>query len=442
MNTKTTALMASTAPNILLTLMIALAVRLAWAAMIDVNPVSDSYAYNSFATNLVEHGVFGLDPDKPSAFWAVGTPAIYAGAYLLFGINGFAVVFVNLISSVLAIWFTYAVGRLYFNETTGRMAALLLALWPVTIQFTTVIASEIHFMAAMMAALYFWEKARFGPRSFWAYIALSGLCFAAATFIRPVAQLIPIVLLILAVLRMDRPLWHQLLKTGVVIALIFAAIAPWSARNERVFGTPVSISTNFGPNFWMGNHPGTEGGYAPLPAWTDEMGEVERADALKEEAFAYVRDEPWAFVTRTIWKAFKLHDRETIGVAWNSEEIRDLVGISGETVLKLVSSLYWYATIALTLAAVFVLGRKGYGYQGLLAPPAILILYLVAVHAVIVIADRYHMPQIPLMALMAAAFLTRSRLAGGEAALEPGSGHIRHNPIEAQGERNFTEDRS
>lgn len=410
MTSRASFLTSESVPGIFAILLISVVLRLTWAAMIDINPVSDSYAYNSFAKNIVEHSVFGLRPDQPGAFWAVGTPAIYAGAYLVFGINNFAVVVVNMISSILAIWFTYATGRLYFNETTARMAALLLALWPVTIQFTSVIASEIHFMAMMMAALYFWEKARFAARGFWSNIILCGLCFTAATFIRPVAQLMPVVLLILAIVSMSRPFWPQVLKTGLVIALIFAAIAPWSARNERIFGTPVSISTNFGPNFWMGNHPGTDGGYAPLPDWTNEMGEVERAEALKKVAFDYVRDEPIAFVKRTIVKAFKLHDRETIGVVWNSEEIQNLIGTSGEQMLKVISSLYWYATIALTLAAVFVLGRPTYDHRGLFAPPVILLLYLIAVHAVIVVNDRYHMPQIPLMALMAAAFLTRSGL--------------------------------
>ena len=80
-----------------MTIIATLALRFIWIALIDVNPVSDSFAYNVFATNIVEHGVFGFRPDQPGAYWAVGTPAIYAGAYLIFGINSFAVIFVNMI---------------------------------------------------------------------------------------------------------------------------------------------------------------------------------------------------------------------------------------------------------------------------------------------------------------------------------------------------------
>lgn len=394
------------APRFLTIAIIAIVLRLLWIAFITVDPVSDSFAYQSFATTLVEHGVFGFRPDAPTAFWAVGTPAIYAGAYLIFGINNFAVVFVNLLSSMVALWFIYATGRLYFNETTGRVAALLFACWPVTIQFTTVLASELHFMAVLMAGMYCWEMARRNDR-FWRYVVAGAVCFAAATYIRPVAQLIPIVLLILAVLRQDRPLWRPAVQTAVTLVVIMAAIAPWSARNERVFGTPVAISTNFGPNFWMGNHPGTSGGYTDVPEWTLEMGEVERAAALKAEALAYIRAEPGAFVRRTIVKAFKLHERETIGVTWNLAEVERHVGDTGATILKGISTVYWYAAVALNLAALVVLPRIGQGRRVILTPPLIVILYLIAVHAVIFVDTRFHLQQIPLMAILAAAFLAR-----------------------------------
>lgn len=397
-------------PNLPIIVVIAVALRLIWIALFPVEPVSDSFAYNLFATNIVEHGVFGFRPEQPGAYWAVGTPAIYAGAYMIFGINSFAVIFVNMLSSLAALWFIYAVGRLYFNEATGRMAALLFALWPVTIQFTTVVASELHFMATMMAGLYFWEKATRG-KAFWVNIILSGLCLAAATYIRPIAQLIPVVLLILSVLRWDQPLWRPALKMGLTLIIISAAIAPWSARNERVFGTPVSISTNFGPNFWMGNHPGTGGGYTPLPDWTNNMGEIERAQALKDIAFDYVKDEPVAFVTRTVGKAIKLHNRETIGVVWNLAAIEGYVGTTGAEILKGISSLYWFGAIALSLAAVVTLSMTGQARRAIFTPPLILILYLIAVHAVIVVEDRYHMPQIPLMAILSAVFLTRASFA-------------------------------
>lgn len=390
--------------SFLIILALALVVRAVWIALIEVNPVSDSQAYDIFARNMALHGVFGFKPDEPGAYWAVGAPAIYAASYIVFGINNVAVIFVNMISTCLTLWLIYLLGRLYFNTTTALIATLIFALWPVTIQFSTAIASELHFMAAMLAALLFWEKAKLG-QNFVLNIVICGVLFAAATYIRPVAQLIPVVLVILGLIYRDSPIWVLFAKLAVVLVAIFLLIQPWSARNERVFGVPVSISTNFGPNLWMGNHPGTEGGYTPLPEWTHEMGEIERSEKLEKVAVDYIKAEPVAFVTRTLRKVVLLHNRETIGVAWNSSEIKRVFGDLGETLMKIVSSLYWFAALGLTIAAVIYISWQGNARYVLSAPPFILILYLVAVHAVIVVEDRYHLPQIPLMALLAAAFL-------------------------------------
>jgi len=128
----------------------------------------------------------------------------------------------------------------------------------------------------------------------------------------------------------------------------------------------------------MGNHPGTEGGYVPLPEWTNGMGEIERSEKLEKVAVDYIKAEPVAFVTRTLRKAVLLHNRETIGVAWNSSEIKRVFGDLGETVMKLVSSLYWFAALGLAIAAVVYVPWAGNARYVLAAPPFILVLYLVA----------------------------------------------------------------
>jgi hypothetical protein len=66
-------------------LAIAFLLRLGWAMLIPVAPVSDSAAYDAFAQTLALHGVYGWTPDQPSAFWPIGTSAIYDALYALFG---------------------------------------------------------------------------------------------------------------------------------------------------------------------------------------------------------------------------------------------------------------------------------------------------------------------------------------------------------------------
>ncbi|MEO1606444.1 MAG: glycosyltransferase family 39 protein [Pseudomonadota bacterium] len=389
-------------------LILALALRLVWAALIPVDPVSDANAYHTFAQNIAFHGVYGFSPEVPGAYWAVGAAAIYAGAYMLFGATGFAVVLVNLISSLVAIWGLWDLGRRWYGETAGRIAALLFALWPMTIQFTTVLASELHFIALTLLGLMAWDRARTPTGgAFWVYTLLGGLALAAATYIRPIALLIPAALAFAILVSRPKESLGPLLKAAVITALIFACVAPWSARNERVLGERVFMSTNFWANFWMGNHPGTNGEYAPLPPEQAGLSEIARSEMMREISLGHLRDDPAGFIWRTIWKSFRLHQRETIGVTWNEGGLTALVGDTGATLIKLGSTAWWYAVLAAGLAGVLVLWRRRGVWLTLLAPPVWLWLYFTGVHAVIVVGDRYHMPAIPMIALLAGLALSQ-----------------------------------
>lgn len=383
---------------------IGLLLRVIWMWLIPVEPVSDANAYLTFATNIHEHGVYGFTPNEPSAYWAVGPAAIYAFSFGIFGTETFVgVLAVNMISSIAIMVCLWDLGRRWHSESAGRMAALAFAVWPLCIQFTTILASELHFMALTLVALSGWDRAdwktRDGAAALW--FGLSVLAFVGATYVRPIALLIPVALAIAALLHNPKRSLPEILKAGITVALIFAAVAPWSARNERIYGEPVFMSTNFGTNLWMGNHPGTNGEYAPLPPETSEMGLLEREAYLEDLALEYIQAEPVAFMLRTVYKALRLHQRETIGVAWNEAAIARTFGELGPDALKLLSTGYWYLMLASALGGVAILVQRHGAWTTLLSPPVWLWLYFTALHAVIVVGDRYHMPAIPMIALLA-----------------------------------------
>ena len=397
------------APALPVILLLGVALRLIWMLLIPVEPVSDPGAYLIFATNIHEYGVYGFTPDEPGAYWAVGPAALYAWMFDIFGNETFlGVLVINMISSILVMICLWDLGRRWYSEEAGRIAALVFAIWPLTIQYTTVLASELHFMALVLMGLSFWDRARaqtgagaaagLGPALL--ALALSALAFAAATYMRPIALLIPAALAIAALLHRPRLALPEIIKAVVVIALIFAAVSPWSARNERIYGEPVFMSTNFWANFWMGNHPGTNGEYAPLPAETDQMSDLEREAYLEGLALEYIRTEPGAFLTRTLRKALRLHQRETVGVAWNAGPIERRFGAIAPDALRLVSTGYWYLMLLGGLAGIVVSARTRGAWTTLLSPPVWLWLYFTALHAIIVVGDRYHMPAIPMIALL------------------------------------------
>lgn len=376
-------------------IVVAMAIRIAWVLVFPVEPVSDSGAYQILARNIVDYGNYGFTPHDPSAYWAVGTSAIVAVTYLIFGESDLGVVLSNLLASLIALVLIYQLGLRYFGRTAALFALGLTAFWPNLILFNSILSSELYFIALCAAGLLFWERRKEG----WLNLLACGLIWGAACYVRPVIILLPFALVLSA-----WGSWRELIRAAgsavIVVVLIVLTVSPWTYRNYQAFGEPVMVSTNFGPNFWMGNNPETTGRYQKLPTWTHGMGEIERSDRLEEVAVSYIKDEPIQFVVRTLYKVGLLHAYETIGVAWNENAIGQMLGETGKMGVKLLSTGYWYGLLVLSFIAIgaLILSRR---LSGLFHPCVLGWGYFTAVHAVIVVEDRYHMSAVPFIALLA-----------------------------------------
>ncbi len=383
-------------------LAVGMTLRILWALLVPVVPISDSAAYASFARTLVEHGVYGWTADQPTAYWAVGPAAVTAATFLIFGIDNYTgVVILNLIAGAMTIVLVYRLAVIWYDTRTAQIAALLIALWPNLIFFSSTLASELWFIALTLAGLWFHERPDGRP---WLNLLMCGVIWGLACYMRPVILLLPVALALVALPDGPRAWLRAGIRATVVVVLIVAVVAPWTMRNARIFGEPVMVSTNFGPNFWMGNNPQSNGGYMPLPDRVGGMSEPERARLLKEEAKAYIQSDPGAFVLRTLQKVVKLHTRETIGIVWNQEFLQDRIGGAGMLVLKLLSTGYWLALLALALVAIGLRFLQS-PLHALFHPAIAAWAYFTALHAIIVVEDRYHMPSSPFIALLAASTL-------------------------------------
>lgn len=386
-------------------LVAAFILRLFWIAAVPVEPVSDSVIYATTAENIAVHGVYGISLDKPFSYWPVGTAAIYAGAYNLFGVNAASAVFINLIASMLLVYTTALLTQRWFDERAGILAAYLLAVWPSLIMFTTIYASEIFFALFVNLALLAWRP----DARRWFFLALlSGAFFAAAAYVRPVALLIPFIVIGLKAIRSGRIVRPALAGFLVIIATA-AVIAPWSARNTALHGEFVLISTNGGPNLWMGNNPDSTGAYMPTPDYVRDLSEIDRAKRLGEDAKQYMRDHPARTAALFVRKLVDTHIRETIAVVWNAKGLERRYGEKSVTILKVVAQGYWTVLLLAGLVGVALILRNavqaGFNFAAVqfLANPALLFWgYYAGVHAVIVSQDRYHFPSIPFIAMLAA----------------------------------------
>lgn len=391
-------------------LALGMGLRIAWALAVPVMPMSDSWAYHQFARNIVDHGIYGWTPTEPTAYWAVGTSAAIAFTYLFTDGYG-GVVLLNLLAGFLTIVLTQRLAARWFGEAVGLVAMALVAIWPNLIVFTTILSSELFFIALVLAGLFFWQRPQGSPLT---NLLLAGLIWGVAGYVRPVVLLVPVTLALVDLARGPRRFLITALEAGIAILLISLVALPWTIRNDRVLGAPVMVSTNFGPNLWMGNNPDSRGGYMRLPPEVEPLSEIDRAEVLKERAKTFMREHPGQALKLMGIKLVKLNSRETIGVVWNGDALVPMIGETGLTLLKLVATGFWYLVLLGGFAGIAVLVRHDGWLAAFFNPPVAIWGYFTALHAVVVAEDRYHMPSSAFIAMLAAvalAALARRRAA-------------------------------
>lgn len=382
-------------------ILLGMLVRIAWVILVPVEPVSDGYAYDTFARNILHHGVYGWTVDEPTAYWPVGTSAILAAAYCLLGESYFSIVLLNLLSSLATMMLIWEIGKKHFGSEAGFFSVVVVAFWPNLIFFCSIISSELYFISLVLGGLYFWTNDR---GKLWVNLLLCGLIWGLACYVKPVVLLLPLAMLIASMSRGLPIFLKTALKSLAVIALIVLVVSPWANRNEEVIGKRYLVSSNFGANLWMGNNPQSDGGYTPLPERVEGMSEVERDEFLLEEAKSYIQEDWTRFFIAVGKRVLYLHGGETIGVAWNDEALPEWFGNGGRTMLKLLASLYWIGLVFGGLLSIIVLWPEN-KFAAVCNPMLGGWWYFIVVHALIVGGDRYHMPSAPFIAILCGASL-------------------------------------
>lgn len=380
------------AMNIWTILLLGLVLRAIWAILIPVFPVSDSVAYDTFAVNIWQHGTYGWTPESPTSFWAVGTSAIYAAIYSIFGHEYSAIVGFNISISLGLIFYTKKVVGIFFSPMTGTIAAFIIAICPTLIFFCTVLASELPYLFFTMVGIYYFFCT---AKPSWKSIVLAGISFAIAYYIRPLALTVVIICAFCGVAFLKQKITHNAIKLSGVLFLMVMAAAPWVKRNYDLYGHYASMSSNGGVVFWMGNTPNTNGGYKELPEYVASLNEYDRNNQLKKEAVEYIKQEPLMFVIRTLKKFYKFHSSETVGVTWNQQSVISSFGQAWVFPLKFLTHAFWLLCFVGGIFGVCLYAKNNRLRFTVFHPMLLLWLSSAGLHALIVAQDRYHIPIYP-----------------------------------------------
>jgi 4-amino-4-deoxy-L-arabinose transferase-like glycosyltransferase len=391
----------------------ALVLRIGWALLVPVIPVSDSAAYDTFARNLVEHGVYGWTPHEPFAFWPPGTSFLYAAVYKLFGYAHTNIVLLNLLCSIGVIVSSARVAARFFGAQVAVWTAAVLAVWPTLVLFTTVLASELPFLLFTMAALDAWTAPR---GSVLARGLIAGVLLGAAALVRPLALALPVVYGVATLLSAPQPrqaLRSQAQMTVLALAAMACVVSPWTWRNYQLYGAPVLISTNGGITLWMGNAPGTRGDHLPIPERLNHLNDYEQSLVLGDEAKRHILGDPAGFAMRTLRKLVFLYSNESIGVTWNAPGISQSIGKDAVQWIKRFTQVSWALIFLTAVWGAWMLLRRCGWRRFILSAPVLTIAFYSAVHSIVVSQDRYHLAFAAQFAMLTAA--------GAIALVRPGS---------------------
>ena len=383
---------------LLLLALIAILVRIPWAiAMSDRSLQFDEGFYSNHAEQLCAGNGYVDQRGVEDDYWPVGYPALLALAYCTFGVTngvgfGLQVFLLSLTCVVIS-----SIGERSFGPGVGRAGALLLALYPNYVFYSSLLLTEPLFtlllvcLTALLLA---------GQRSEWGYVAYAsgvGVLAGLATLVRPGFLLLPVLVLFWCLVQ-KMPLQRGALTALVVALACLATVSPWMVRNHGVTQPRYEISSNGGLVFWGGNHPEALGGVERPAAVERDLG---FGTAYYDGALGYqlgieaIASDLPAALRRSVQKISYFFAIETDGAMWSH---KGLEGAGKGTLPVVLASLAYIAGISTAVFSLLHgLRNRAFGSWFL-----ILSGYSVGVAAVFEGDPRYHFPLVPFLLMYSA----------------------------------------
>jgi 4-amino-4-deoxy-L-arabinose transferase-like glycosyltransferase len=397
----------------LLLFVTAIVPRAAWTAYNDRAPqaLNDPLFYNFYGDQIADgHGYTRFTGEK-YAYYPVGYPATLAalkkaGDIFGWGRSIFSAKMMNGMFGAISVLLLYLIAVRMLDRRVAVAAGLLQSIFPSQIYYGGTILSEAEFTMLLLAAVLVlvWRPwSRDGMP--WQQLFAAGLLLSAATMVRGILVVFPLVLLAIWWFYL-RSRKRALIQTAILFAGIAVLTVPWSVRNTLAFHTLTGPSTNLGDDLCIGNFNGSNGAFTlrgkcfPDPAGKPPM-QVE-ADRNREGVRIAIHDVlthpvrmPKLIGEKAWWLVYTDDDGITAAESYGHDVF---IPVYRREVLSVAANWIYYATGAIALLGVvaFALG-KDLRRAFFLATLG----YLVAVPLVFFGDPRFHYPAIPFIVLIA-----------------------------------------
>jgi len=281
--------------------------------------VHGSDAYDNYAQNLLQTGIYGRFVGKPDAM----IPPLYsyalASVYATLGRSGLSVGAFNILLDCLSITFLFYTGKRLFiqhGEWVGALAGLFYALYPYLIFQNLTLIDTAFFMTLLYAFVLLMVLLRDRPKldgGTWALAITAGVVLGLSMLTRSLLPLLAVFAAIWFLFKLS--FWQTVIRLLPVALVGFLVMVPWIVRNYGIYSAFVPSALNFGDNFYQGNSeftiPFFRAGYdvqwvpAPLIKATDSLS-LEASQERFEYGMNYLRTHPEQ-IPDLIWAKFLVH---------------------------------------------------------------------------------------------------------------------------------------
>lgn len=382
-------------------MLVAAAARLAVHLASPVaSPVFDMAEYWARAEYLYAHGA--LPPDSGRM---PGLPAMLAAAFALAGGPSMAAArILNVVAGTVTTGLTYVLARRVVERRAAAGAALAVAVYPSLLIYTCLVTTETLVVVPLVAALL---AASYGtPRA----ALVAGACAGLATLVRPagVAILPAILGAALWPALHPGPARRRLLAAALAVAGFVVVMMPWWLHGIGLHGRVVPLDTTSGLNMMIGNGPYASGRYryATVARQTTEL--LADLDTMTPDgsneatarAVAYARAHP-------VETAALIPAKLGFLLALEGNEQAYLYSISHFGERRAVTVWLWGAAVLaafpllLTAALLGLVPRRE--CMARVRVPAVCFLGTAVALSLVTFGEpRFHLPFIPVLAVLAA----------------------------------------
>jgi len=393
-------------------LVIAFVLRLFYLIQIESIPLfyhlaGDGRTYDEWAQRIAAGDWLGQ-----GVFYQAPLYPYFLGVLqLVFGHSLWLIRFVQILLGSFSCALIYLVGRRLFSRPAGIAAGFLLACYAPAIFFEALIEKSILdlFLVSLLLFLLVGAMARRGWTQWLAAGAVLGLLGLSR---ENALVLTAVVTLWIFIYFSDQAVQIRARWAGLFFAGLLLVLVPVGLRNLIVGGEFKLTTSQFGPNFFIGNNPEADGTYGsvnkvigePQLEGTDAARLAERASGKRLSSGAvsdYWLKKSWDYIRAEPTQWFRLLAKKWLMV-WNAREVEDsddfYIYRQWSWLLTFLSWITHFGVLAPLAAAGAWLSRNEWRRLWLLY--AMIVSFALSV-AVFYVFGRYRFPLVPLLALFA-----------------------------------------